>query len=159
MSMTAKDPKAIEWFADELDGWLRHRFDYRARLTHPGMSNSVVALRVKVDLYLRLITHSIEGYQWPANTLVIARIGFREQHKGHGRALLRFLLTQAERFGYDKIAVECAGDDIGIQSFCAKFFFDQPTSPRRNSNWIASVEHVSNALAGEKVGSHTLIRR
>ncbi|MET0964195.1 MAG: hypothetical protein ABWY05_15470, partial [Noviherbaspirillum sp.] len=60
--------------------------------------------------------------------------------------MLRFLLTQAERCAYDKITVECASDDIGIQSFCAKFFFDQPTSPRRNSNWIAAVEHVSLVL-------------
>jgi GNAT superfamily N-acetyltransferase len=149
-SMRAKDPEAIELFADELDSWLRHRFHYRARLTHCGMSGTVRARRAKVDLYLRLITHSIKGVPWPANTLVIARIEFRERHKGHGRAFLRFLLAQAERFGYDKIAVECTSDDIGIQSFCAKFFFDQPTSPRRNSNWIAAVEHVSLVLAGGK---------
>jgi GNAT superfamily N-acetyltransferase len=148
-SMSAEDRKAIELFADELDSWLRHRFHYRARLTHSGMNGTVDARRAKVGLYLRLITRSIEGYPWPANTLVIARVEFRERHKGHGRALLQFLLTQAERFRYDKIAVECASDDIGIQSFCAKFFFDQPTSPRRNSNWIATVEHISLVLAGK----------
>lgn len=149
--MRARDPKAIELFADELDIWLRQRFDYRARLAYRGMSNTVDTRRVKVGLYLRLVTHSVEGHEWPSNTLVIAKIEFRERHKGHGRALLRFLVTQAERFGYDKIAVECASEDIGIQSFCAKFFFDQPTSPRRNSNWIASVEHVSHELGRARI--------
>jgi GNAT superfamily N-acetyltransferase len=136
----------MQLFSDELDIWLRHRFGYRARLTYQGMSNTVDARRVKVGVYLRLVKQSIEGHEWSSNTLVIARIEFRERHKGHGRALLRFLVTQAERFGYDKIAIECASEDIGIQSFCAKFFFDQPTSQRRNSNWIASVEHVSHEL-------------
>jgi GNAT superfamily N-acetyltransferase len=143
-----KDPKAIELLADELDCWLRHRFAYRARLTN-WSGSTINVRRVKIDLYLRLITHASENRLWPQHTLVIARIGFREQHKGHGRALLRFLLTRAERFGYNKIAVESAGDSIGIQTFCAKFFCNLHTSTRCNSNWIASLQHVSEALAGE----------
>lgn len=145
--MSKVDTKVIELLSDEIDTWLRHRFHYRARLAHFGLGGTIHARRARVDLYLRLITRSIEGHLWPANTLVIARIEFKERHKGHGRALLQLLCAQAERFGYDKIAVECANEDVGIQSFCAKFFFDNPASPRRNWNFIATVEHVSFMLA------------
>jgi hypothetical protein len=143
-----KDPKIIELFADELDSWLRQRFVYRARLTD-WSGNTVIARREKVDLYLRLVTNAFENRFCPEHTLVIARIGLMEQHNGRGRAFLRFLLSRAERFGYNKIAVESAGDDIGIQSFCANFCRRLHTSPRCDSNWIASVEHLSYALAGD----------
>ena len=143
--MMMSDSTPIELLADELDDWLRHRFSYRARTT--DLSGNVInARRVRFDLYLRLISPSYENRLWPQHTLVIARIGFSEKHKGHGRALLQFLLSRAERYGYDKIAVESAGGDIGIQSFCAKFFLKLDTSSGCPFNWIASVEHVSHEL-------------
>jgi hypothetical protein len=145
--MNTVDSKKRNQFVETLDTWLRDRFRYRSQLTDIGMSpNTITVRRAKVQLYLRFLPLSFNDKPWPQRTLVIASIEFKDQHKGHGRALLRFFVDQAERFGYDKIGVECTGPQIGIQSFCAKFFFDVPTSERRNYNWIASVDHIAKVL-------------
>lgn len=145
--MNTVESKKIDQFVDSLDTWLRNRYRYRSQLAFIGMNNTVNVNRVKVQLYLRLCPRSFNDKPWPQNTLVIASIGFKEQHRGHGRALLQFFVEHAKRFGYDKIGVECISPKKGIQSFCAKFFFDLPTSETRNYNWIASVDHISKMLA------------
>lgn len=133
-------------FANELDAWLRDRFNYRSRFTYAGLGDVVVAKRVKVDLYLRLVREAPQGAMWPAKTLVIARMRFRDRRRGHGRALLQFLVGNAQRYGYEHIAVENTTEGAGIQAFCSAFFHDHPASLRRDTNWIALVTHLESVL-------------
>jgi GNAT superfamily N-acetyltransferase len=146
------DPKRIS-FTEKLDGWLRQRFAIPAgarnlaRLTPVGNLNYRYG---KVcELYLRLWPVVDEGIEyWPAKTLVIARLEFRGTRSGHGRALLAFLISQAEPYGYRNIALECTHDGDDIQGFAKKFGFEHawPHHPYPHSNWITSVERVAERL-------------
>lgn len=155
--MPINDPKRIS-FTETLDTWLRLHFDIDvnetdlANLTGSGNLDYRYWISNKraCDLYLRLwppMYMDADTY-WPENTLVIARIEFANTRAGHGRALLEFLVSQAELYGYDKIALECTHDGEGIQGFAKKFGFEYawPNLKRPNSNWIASVARVAERI-------------
>jgi hypothetical protein len=104
------DPKRIS-FTEKLDAWVRQRFDIDASVTRLIYLRRVGTLDCRhygaCDLYLRLWQPAFmedDGY-WPAKTLVIARMEFSNTRAGHGRALLDFLVRQAEVYGYENIAL------------------------------------------------------
>jgi GNAT superfamily N-acetyltransferase len=151
------DPKHVS-FTGKLDVWLRQHFDIDAsetdlaNLTLGGNLDYRYYISDKraCELYLRLWPNTGiegEGY-WPADTLVIARMEFRDMRAGHGRALLEFLVSQAALYGYDKIALECTYDGEGIQGFAKKFGFEHawPKLERPHSNWIAPVAKIAERL-------------
>lgn len=152
------DPKHVS-FTEKLDVWLRQHFAIDANetdladLTPSGnLDYRYYTFDKKVcELYLRLWPPAYmeaDGY-WPTNTLVIARIEFGNTRAGHGRALLEFLVSQAEIYGYDKIALECTYDGEGIQGFAKKFGFEHawPKLERPHSNWIAPVARIAESLS------------
>ena len=147
------DPKRIS-FSEKLDEWARQHFDIDPTITDVVHLNRIGTMECRHEdacsLYLRLWQPSfgdIDGH-WPANTLVIASIEFANTRAGHGRALLEFLVPQAELYGYDKIALEQTHDGDGIQGFVKKFGFEHawPTLERPQRNWIASVGRIAERL-------------
>lgn len=147
-------------FAETLDSWLRQRFAISAKAVNLARLTRVGNLTYRYgrvgELYLRLWPVVDEGIEyWPAKTLVIARLEFRDTRAGHGRALLEFLVSQAVPYGYENIALECTHDGDDIQGFAKKFGFEHawPHHPYPHSNWIASVDRVAERLGQKAVAS------
>lgn len=105
-----------------------------------GLGSTIKADTHKYDLYLRLFPRPEAG--WPRETLVLARIGFQEERKGHGRRLLTLLTVLAPEIGYKHIAIEAA--NVNSSAFGRRFGL-QPMDERER-NWIGSVVDVQRAL-------------
>lgn len=128
----------------ELAPFLVKSFGYKERYVKQhlnlGLSATVNAFTLKYDLYLRLFPRPEAG--WPRETLVLARIGFKEERKGHGRRLLTLITGLASEIGYKHIAIESANEN---SSAFGRRFGLQPMD-ERESNWIGSVVDVQRAL-------------
>lgn len=92
----------------ELSPFLSENFGYSTRYVKQhlnlGLTATVNAFTLKYDIYLRLFPTPEAG--WPRETLVIARIGFKETRKGHGRRLLSLISKLSDELGYRHIAIE-----------------------------------------------------
>lgn len=126
-------------FADEIDTFYRAQFRYKSQCSHPRFP-TVGINRAAVDLYLRFNASEIGS----GNTVVIARIGFRAQRRGHGTRLLAKLAEMADRYDVTSIGVEQTGPDPSIQNFVRKFGFQNHIN---HENWIASVDVLKERLA------------
>lgn len=155
-----QSPERIS-FSEKLDKWARQHFHIDPTVTDVVHLNRIGTLECRHDdacsLYLRLWQPSfgdIDGH-WPANTLVIASIEFSSTRAGHGRALLEFLVRQAEAHGYERIAIEHTHDGDNIQGFAKKFGFEHawPKLKHPHRNWIASVAQIAAHL-DQTVGLH-----
>lgn len=116
--------------------FLTERFAYKRHRVN-RMYFTLNARMVKYDLYLRVFGHKTDF--WPEGTLVIARIGFKSIKKGHGTALLRFLVEHAEEVGYAHLAIECAnenaqafGDKFGFENYCSNHFIADVAAVRKH---------------------------
>jgi hypothetical protein len=151
-----KKPEHIS-FAKNLEDWVRKRFNIDPNVTylsHITLGGNLDLKHEKIcELYLRLWPEVFDGTgrdigNWPASTLVIARIEFGETKIGHGRALLEFLVSKAEIFGYEKIALEYTHDGDDVQGFAKRLGFTHAwphdTHPQRN--WIAPVSKIAEHL-------------
>ena len=132
------------YLQSKLARFLTRQFEYKQdrvnRSLIVGLAPTVKADTPKYDLYFRLFPHPDAG--WPRETLVIARIGFKNERKGHGRSLLTFVTDLAPEIGYKHIAIECANEN---SSAFGKRFGLQPMDERER-NWIGSVVDVQRAL-------------
>ncbi|MDM9552441.1 GNAT family N-acetyltransferase [Pseudomonas asiatica] len=111
------------------------------RHLHIGLGSTVKADNPKYgyDLYFRLFPNLKAG--WPRETLVIARIFFEEQRKGHGRNLLNWLVQLAPEIGYKYIAIEAANENSS--AFGKRFGFELKNG---KAGWLGSVENLEQAL-------------
>lgn len=130
-------------FAAEIDTFYRREFRYKSSCVDPRFP-TIGINRAAVDLYLRFNDSDIG----PGKTVVIARIGFRAQRRGHGTRLLSKLVGMADRYGITSIGVEQTGSDPRIQNFVRKFGF---RNHMNESNWIVSVDALRKCL--EQVGA------
>jgi hypothetical protein len=110
------------------------------RYLNVGRGPTLNAYTLKYDLYFRLFPKPETG--WPRETLVLARIGFKDERKGHGRRLLTLVTGLSSEIGYQHIGIECANENS--KAFGRRFGL-QPTDDR-GSNWIGSVVDVQRAL-------------
>lgn len=128
----------------QLTPFLMQNFGYSERWVkrylNVGLGATLNAFTLKYDLYFRLFPKPETG--WPRETLVLARIGFKDTRKGHGRRLLTLITELASEIGYQHIAIESANDN---SSAFGKRFGLQPMDDR-GSNWIGSVGDVQRAL-------------
>jgi GNAT superfamily N-acetyltransferase len=99
--MSEADDRQIEQLATDLEAFILQRFNYKRKCVF-GQWNTLDVHRKRVHLYLRF---KPKGF-WPEDTLVIARIEFLEQRKGHGTALLLMLAELADKYGYKRVGVE-----------------------------------------------------
>jgi len=109
-------------FAALLKEHLKERFGYKRLRVSKGLGRTVTAKTAKYDLYFRVTPVYVDG-GWDSNTLVVARIGFEDERKGHGRALLEFLVDIADKLPYTHIGIEQANPDA--TAFGVRFGFSQ----------------------------------
>jgi GNAT superfamily N-acetyltransferase len=131
-----------EEFSNEFDDFVRERFRYKKRTVTRNLGNTLNVFRAPVDIYLRFRPRAT----WPADSIVIARTGFAKQRKGHGTALLRFLVERAPRYGIRSIGIEQTHDGEDIMGFVDKFGFAMRGDQR---NWIASIDELRERLSME----------
>lgn len=152
MIIPAADASDDAWFefAEErcedlmphLREFILQRFTYKARYVQQKVWKSfgtVSALSTQFDLYFRLFAKPDENC--PRETLVIARIGFKQQRAGHGRALVERLVELAPTLGYQHIAIECA--NAKASAFAERLGFSSYDSRR---NWVASIDTLREAV-------------
>lgn len=97
----------VELRAD-IDRYLMERFKYHKSLVYLTIDNVITIRRnSRIDLYLRI--RKVESL-FPADCLVIARLGFCKERIGHGTHFLKFLIEVARRYGFNHIGIECAND-------------------------------------------------
>lgn len=107
-------------FAALLTEYLQVQFGYKRPGVRLGISRcSVDARTAKYDLYFRVTPPSMR--EWSSDTLVVSRIGFTNQRRGHGRALMQFLADVAGELPYTHIGIEYANPDA--TAFGARFGF------------------------------------
>lgn len=127
-------------FAALLKEHLKKHFGYKRLRVREGLGRTVVAKTAKYDLYFRVTPVYVDG-GWDSNTLVVARIGFEDERKGHGRALLQFLVDIADKLPYTHIGIEQANPDA--TAFGTRFGFCRHGEGK---NLLASADDVRKNL-------------
>ncbi|UXH38780.1 GNAT family N-acetyltransferase [Pseudomonas promysalinigenes] len=129
--------------------FILERFTYKPRYIHQRVWRSgatVSALSRQFDLYFRLFGRPDENC--PRETLVIARIMFKQQRAGLGRALVERLVELAPALGYKHLLIECA--NAKASAFAERLGFT-PFDNRRH--WIGSVDTIREALEYQAAAS------
>lgn len=127
-------------FAALLTDYLKQRFKYKLPAVTFGLPTYLVdARRKRYDLYFRVTPP--KSILWDSNTLVVARIGFHQERKGHGTDMMAFLVRIAGQVGYTHIGIEQANENA--TAFGAKLGFTQFVTEK---NFLASVEEVRKRL-------------
>lgn len=125
-----------------LKDFILERFTYKPRYVQQRVWRSfatVSALSTQFDLYFRLFGRP--DANCPRDTLVIARIGFKHQRIGHGRALIERLVELAPKFGYKHLLIESA--NAKASAFAERLGF-KPYDSRRH--WLESVEAIQETF-------------
>ncbi|MBX8565727.1 hypothetical protein K5D44_13590 [Pseudomonas cichorii] len=127
-------------FADLLAEYLKSTFRYKNPCVTLGLSPCTVDAKTKkYDLYFRVTPLSATG--WDSNTLVVARIGFAERRKGHGKNLMEFLVKVSASIPYTYIGLEQT--NTSATAFGIKFGLKQHGE---GQNFLASVDKVKTHL-------------
>lgn len=95
-------------FSILLTAYLSKEFCNSKKITNSVTGHTVNALGDGYELYLRITPPP--GGIWDSETLVIARIGFKEHRRGNGRKFIHFLVECASILGYSKIGLECTNE-------------------------------------------------
>ena len=128
-------------FTELLTDYPKRRFNHKRPGVRPGGETNLVSVNMKrYDLYFRVTP--VRNKRWDSNTLVIARIHFHEQKKGHGTDLMTFLVKIAGRVGYTQIGIEQTNENS--KRFGAKLGF---TAIDAGDDMLASVEEMTQQLA------------
>jgi hypothetical protein len=128
-----------ERFCGVLNVYLMDRYGYKtlpAKLM-PGFRIHVS--RSLVHLYARLRPNTAI---WGEDTLVIAKLGFKEIGKGNGTSFLKCLAANAPVLGVKHIGIEQA-QSLPMINFVQKHNFEQTCVV---SNWIISLDNLSSIL-------------
>lgn len=124
-------------FIKNLNNYLIARYGSNNLTRLNDDTHTMLAVSKKFELYLRFSLpedrkHSI----WDQTTLVIARIGFKDQRVGNGKSLLQFLVSQSKLFNYTKIGLEMTNKNAS--NFARKFSFTQITE----KNWVINIKDL-----------------
>ncbi|MFV0310340.1 MAG: GNAT family N-acetyltransferase [Dysgonomonas sp.] len=118
----------------EIDIYLMERFKYRLSLVYLTPDNIITTRRnSRIDLYLRI--RRVESL-FPPDCLIIARIGFKKEHIGHGTHFIRYLAEIALKYGFKYIGIESTNEKS--QNFAKKLGFHSIDG----SNYAVSVENL-----------------
>jgi len=145
-ALESRSIRNAEKLATMLEDYLKQRFGYKTPAVTFGLPRYLVsARRKKYDLYLRVTPPNCDF--WPSDTLVIARIGFHQQRKGHGTHLMSFFVSNADRFGFTHIGIESMNPNSS--AFAAALGF----APHRSERHVrAPVEVVQRFLPRAEPG-------
>lgn len=136
-------------FADLLACYLAEHFSYKRNYVSVGLAPTVCARTDKYDLYFRVMP--ADDF-WGHDTLVIARIGFKQSRRGHGRRLMAFLVECADCVGYSKIGIESINNDS--EAFGAKFGLSQYKNGNHLKGSVDQIKaHLSRGNTAEAIQS------
>jgi GNAT superfamily N-acetyltransferase len=107
-SARKKAEENAQKFSILLTSYLSKEFYNSRKIANSVTGHTVNALGDGYELYLRITPPP--GGIWDADTLVIARIGFKAHRRGHGRKFINFLVECASILGYRKIGLECTNE-------------------------------------------------
>ena len=139
MSKLTAEQELVE-FISALEVFLKQQFNYRTQVCQKGLGPTVMASRHAVALYVRYKpAHFAVDFDRP---IVITRMGFHKTRHGHGRALLSFLVEQAEKFGLGSVVLESTNEESS--AFAQKFGFIKCSRIRRN--WHVPIPVLSDYL-------------
>lgn len=137
----------MEGFCEKLNEYLQTEFEYKRKHAYTSpVSSTLVAHTKMFDLYFRWLPIS---QSWKNNTLVIARIGFKNTRIGHGTRLLQFLCKQARKFGVEYIGIESANSNS--VEFGRKLGFELVSERNWHLSVFALSENIKSRLAESKV--------
>ena len=139
MELNESDDKNINAICIELNEYLMARFKYKALPAYRTLNrgtNIITRRRVKFDLYLRF--YYSQTPRQPANTIVIARLGFRKTRKGNGTHFISFLKRIALKYDFEYISLECTNEN---SSAFAKHF-DFKESKYGNEDYIIAIKDL-----------------
>ena len=139
MELNESDDKNINAICIELNEYLMARFKYKALPAYRTLNrgtNIITRRRVKFDLYLRF--YYSQTPRRPANTIVIARLGFRKTRKGNGTHFISFLKRIALKYDFEYISLECTNEN---SSAFAKHF-DFKESKYGNEDYIIAIKDL-----------------
>lgn len=124
--------QSCELLKPHLAEYLPAQFSYKPRYVGQTLwrsGSTVSAFTRKYDLYFRVFVRPKD--LWPRECIILARLMFKEQRAGHGRALLEVLVNLAPHLGYKFLAIECANDKAA--AFGQRMGFDPYDS---GQHWI-----------------------
>jgi hypothetical protein len=124
----------------DLNEYLMSEFGCKTPPVRFPIGNSILAHRRAFNIYL--YHKPTEAAGWGKNTLVIVSIEFQKQRAGNGSSFLRFLVRISDKYGYERIGIECATNEK-IVGFARKYGFEHHG---REGNWIASVGNLKKML-------------
>jgi len=130
----SKNNDSVKTLCNELNRYLMRRFDYKTPPACCHLSNTLNASRKPFDLHFR-VNQQLDF--WGNDVLVIARINFKPQRKGHGTSLLRFLSNASCLCGYTKIGIE--HPNANSDKFAERFNFTK----FKENHWIIDVENLA----------------
>lgn len=130
-----KNNDSVKTLCNELNKYLMKRFRYKTPPACCHINNTLNAFRKPFDLHFR-VNQQLEF--WGNAVLVIARISFKEQRKGHGTSLLNFLCDISSLCGYTKIGIEQPNTDC--DKFAERFNFKK----YKDNQWIIDVNDLKN---------------
>ena len=111
----------IEGFCKDFNIYLMSRYDCDSEPAYFDSISQTINTKSheSFEFYIRWQPKSTT---WSGDTIVVARIGFDEQRIGHGTDFLKFVLSQSQKYRYQKVVIETAATD-SIRSFVKKFGF------------------------------------
>ena len=121
-----KNENNIKAFCEKFGQWLESQGIATADDVRYGFSSNISVEVEDYSFYLRCFNF-IEGYDpqiyedfsWPADCIVVARLGLKNQRKGLGSKFLRFLVDNSRNYAYKQIGFEEC--NFISESFCLKF--------------------------------------
>lgn len=125
-----------EQFCGALNGYLMDRYGYKTKPAKLMPGFRIHVSRALVHLYARLKPNPAI---WGDDTLVIAKLGFKQIRKGNGVSLLQFLAVNASILGVKHIGFEQC-QSLPMLNFVQKYNFEQICVV---SNWKISLEKLS----------------
>lgn len=126
-------------FCSALNEYLIKRYGYKTRpaLLLPGFRINVS--RSLVYMYARLRPNPVI---WGEDTLVLAKLGFKNLRRGNGASFLKFLVQNYSALKVDYLGVEQAGS-LPMLNFVQKYNFKQIGT---QSNWKISFNSLKSIL-------------
>ena len=124
-------------FKNNLKDYLINRYSSKNINRLIDDTHTILAHSKMFDLYFRVSLPKDRKHRiWDHETLVIAKINFKEQRIGNGTSLLQFLVSQSKLLNFNKIGLEMTNNSAS--NFAKKHGFSQINE----KNWVISIEDL-----------------
>lgn len=128
----------LQEFTARLNTFVMERFGYKRPLGKAKRNRSIYFHRGKIRLYIR---YRIKTDIYKHETFIISEFEFREQRKGHGTALLKFIYDHCVDCGIEHIGIEKTNEKSA--AFARKYGFHET---EEKDCYVVAVEELRNKL-------------